>query len=54
MIISDTLPVDAKHSLIIVGGAPISDKEGLQRVLAAQQSLLEGLTKHLHTQMESK
>lgn len=54
MIISDTLPVDGKHSLIIVGGVPASDKEGFQRVLAAQQSLLEGLTKHLHAQMESK
>lgn len=54
MIISDTLPVDAKHSLIIVGGAPVSDKGGVQRVLAAQQSLLEGLTKHLHAQTESK
>lgn len=54
MIVSDTLPVNGKYSLIIVGGAPVSDKEGLQRVLAAQQSLLKGLTKHLHAQMESK
>ncbi|GAA0851147.1 hypothetical protein GCM10009113_34240 [Marinobacter szutsaonensis] len=55
MIINDTLPVDGEHSLIIVGGAPVADKEGLQRVLPAQQSLLEGLTNHLlHAQMETK
>lgn len=55
MIISDTLPVDTKHSLIIVGGAPVADKEGLQRILPAQQALLDGLTNHLlDAQMESK
>lgn len=55
MVINDMLPVSGEHSLLIVGGGPVSDNEGLQRVLPAQQSLLEGLTTHLvREQMDQK
>ena len=51
-IIQETIPVNQNYSIVFVGGSA-NDVEGLHRVRAAQQSLVDSVTSYLSTQAKS-